>query len=249
MSSESRESKVALVTGGVRGIGRAVSVALARCGWSVAANYRTSESDAAALESELRAMGVKAECVRADISDPSLAAELVRHVEAEFGRIDALINCAGTYRRIHLLEETIEGWHAMFENNLHPIFYLSHAAAAGMMARKWGRIVTFSMANADQHVGQPFITAHYIAKAGVLILTRTLAKVLAPHGITANSISPGFIETGGAPLEDLSNTIRNIPAGYVGHPRDAASVVCFLLSEEARYINGTNIHVSGAWGI
>jgi 3-oxoacyl-[acyl-carrier protein] reductase len=137
----------------------------------------------------------------------------------------------------------------MFDNNLHPVFYLSRAAARGMIRRKWGRIINFSMVNADQLVGQPFITAHYIAKTGVIILTRSLAKELAPHGITANSISPGFIDTGSVPKEELSLSYKNIPAGYLGDPRDAVGAVSYLLSDEARYVNGTNIHVSGAWGI
>jgi 3-oxoacyl-[acyl-carrier protein] reductase len=83
----------------------------------------------------------------------------------------------------------------------------------------------------------------------VLILTRSLAKVLAPHGITVNAVSPGFIESGSAPIEELSKMIKNIPAGYVGSVDDAASTVCYLLSDEARYINGANIHLSGAWGV
>ena len=249
MQSGLQENRVALITGGVRGIGRAVAVALAERGWRIAASYRKSESDAASLESDLRAAGARALCVRADVSDPKVAEELVQQVASEFGRIDALINCAGPYHRIHLMEESIEGWHAMFDNNLHPIFYLSRTVAAGMIERKWGRIVNFSMANADQHIGQPYITAHYIAKVGVLILTRTLAKILAPHGITVNSISPGFIETGSAPLDEMSKMVKNIPAGYVGSPEDAASTVCYLLSDDARYVNGTNIHLSGAWGV
>ena len=243
------DKRVALITGGVRGIGRAAALALARRGWMIAANYRKSANDAASLGRDLQAAGARAVSLRADVSDPTAAEELVRQVETEFGRIDALINCAGPYRRIHLMEETVEGWHSMFDNNLHPVFYLSRLVAGGMIERKWGRIVNFSMANADQHIGQPYITAHYIAKAGVLILTRTLAKALAPHGITVNSISPGIIETGSVPLDEMSNMVKNIPAGYVGSPEDAASTICFLLSEEARYVNGANIHISGAWGI
>jgi 3-oxoacyl-[acyl-carrier protein] reductase len=243
------EHKVALITGGARGIGRAIALALAERGWWIAACYRKSEDDANQLLAMLKERDVNAMFACADVSDPDAAESLVRNVEAAWGRIDALINCAGPYHRVNLLEETIEGWHQMFDNNLHPIFYLSRAVVSGMKERKWGRIVNFGMANADQHVGQPQITAHYIAKSGVLILTRSLAKVLAPHGITVNAVSPGFIDSGSAPIEELSKMIKNIPAGYVGSVEDAASTVCYLLSDEARYINGANIHLSGAWGV
>jgi 3-oxoacyl-[acyl-carrier protein] reductase len=137
----------------------------------------------------------------------------------------------------------------MFDNNLHPVFSLTQAAAPGMKARQYGRIITFSMANADQMIAQPDVTAHYIAKAGILILTRTWAKMLAPFGITANAISPGFIDSGSAPAEELAGMVKRIPAGYVGEVRDTVAAVRFLLSDDARYVTGTNIHVSGGWGI
>jgi 3-oxoacyl-[acyl-carrier protein] reductase len=243
------EPRVALITGGARGIGRAVAVALADRGWVVAASFRTSADQAKALGEELAAAGKRALILRADAADPASAEALVRRTESELGRIDALINCAGSYHRVPLLEESSEGWRSMFDDNLHTVFYLSRAAAPGMIARKWGRIVNFSIAKADQLVGQPFITGHYIAKVGVLILTRSLSKILAPHGITVNSISPGFIETQENPQQEFAQLAKNIPAGYMGSPQDAVSVVCYLLSEEARYVNGTNIHLSGAWGI
>jgi 3-oxoacyl-[acyl-carrier protein] reductase len=183
------------------------------------------------------------------VSDPQKCADVVKQVELAWGRIDALIHCAGPYHRVNLLEETPEGWREMFDHNLHPIFYLSKAAAEGMKARKSGRIVTFSMANADQMIAQPDVTAHYIAKAGVLILTRTLAKLLAPHGITVNAISPGFINSGSAPPEELAGMTKRIPAGYIGEVTDAVAAVRYLLSDDARYVNGTNIHLSGAWGV
>lgn len=243
------ENRVALITGGVRGIGGTIARMLAGKGWLVAASYRASQSKAAALQAEIRSAGGTAIIVRADVSNPVEAENLVAQVEAKFGRIDALINAAGPYRRVHLLEETIVGWHSMFDNNLHPIFYLSRRVVPGMIERKWGRIVSFSMANADQHVGQPYITAHYIAKVAILVLTRSLAKALAPHGITVNAISPGFIETGNLPMDEIANMVKNIPAGHVGRPEDAALLVAFLLSDEAGYINGANIHLSGAWGV
>lgn len=248
-SEQSGDSRVALITGGVRGIGRAAAVSLTRRGWTVAACYRKSDGDAATLQSELHSCGARSLIVRADVSDPANAQSLIRRVEGEFGRIDALVNCIGAYHRIPLMQESIEGWHEMFDNNLHPVFYLCRAAVPGMIGRGWGRIVNFSMVNAEHQTAQPFVTAHYIAKIGVLVLTRSLAKALAPHGITANCISPGFIETGGVPPEELAQSYKSIPAGYKGSPDDAAGAVNYLLSDEARYVNGANIQLSGAWGI
>jgi 3-oxoacyl-[acyl-carrier protein] reductase len=242
-------NKVALVTGGAKGIGRASALALASDGWSVAICYRTSAREADELVAAAEQRGVKARALPCDVSDPKAAAELVRRVENEWGRIDALINGAGPYHRSALLEESVEGWHTMFDNNLHPVFYLSQAVAPGMKERKWGRIINFSMANADQLVSQPQLTAHYIAKVGILVLTRTLARILAPHGITVNAISPGFIDSGSAPPEEMAAMAKRIPAGYVGSMDDAVAAVRFLLSDGARYINGANIHLSGAWGI
>jgi 3-oxoacyl-[acyl-carrier protein] reductase len=241
--------KVALITGGARGIGRTIALKLAERGWAVAICYRTSEAEARETLTTIQAQGAQGLAIRCDVSDHNAAADLVKQVEKKWGRIDALINGAGPYHRVHLFDETIEGWREMFDHNLHPIFYLSRVVAAGMKARKWGRIINFSMANADQLVGQPFVTAHYIAKVGVLVLTRTLAKILAPDGITVNAISPGFIDSGSAPAEELAKMLKNIPAGYPGSTNDVASVVVFLLSEEANYVNGSNIHISGGWGI
>ena len=241
--------RVALITGGARGIGRAIALSLTAEGWSVAICYRKSKKEAAETLESIQGKGARGMAEQADVSDPQMAEGWVRSVEKEWGRVDALINCAGPYHRVNLLEESIDGWHAMFNNNLHPVFYMSRAIAPGMKARKWGRIVNFSMANADQMVAQPELTAHYISKVGVLILTRSLARLLAPHGITVNAISPGFINSGSAPEEELAAMVKRIPAGYVGETRDAVEVVRFLLSDEARYVNGANIHLSGAWGI
>lgn len=239
--------RVALITGGARGIGRAVAMDLGEKGWSVAVCYRTS---AAAGREVVEALGAqKALALQSDVARPAAAKELVSRVEQRWGRIDALINCAGPYHRVPLLEETTEGWQEMFDNNLHAVFYLSQAVAPGMMKRRWGRIVNFSMANADQLIAQPQLTAHYIAKVGVLALTRSLAKSLASYGITANAVSPGFIDSGSASSEELARMAGRIPAGYVGSLGDSVAVVRFLLSEEARYVNGANVHLSGAWGI
>ena len=241
--------KVALITGGAKGIGRAVALDLAGQGWSVAICYRTSAKQAAQVIAGVEQKGAQGLALQCDVSEPKAAADLILRTEKDFGRIDALINCAGPYHRVSLLQESVEGWHSMFDNNLHPVFYLSRAVIAGMKERNWGRIICFSMANADQLIAQPQLTAHYIAKVGLLALARSFARLVAPHGITMNCVSPGFIDSGSAPKEELERMVKLIPAGYVGSLADAVAAVRFLLSEEARYVNGANIHLSGAWGI
>ena len=241
--------RVALITGGAKGIGRAIALDLAAQRWHVAICYRTSEKEASATAHAITERGGRVLAQRCDVSDPVAAKHFAAVVEKEWGHIDALINGAGPYHRVNLFDETVEGWKEMFDGNLHPIFYLAQAVAPGMKARKSGRIINFSMANADQMVSQPDVTAHYVAKAGVLILTRTLAKLLAPHGITVNAISPGFIDSGSAPPEELAGMTKRIPAGYVGTVDDVVASVRFLLSEDARYVNGANIQISGGWGL
>lgn len=241
--------KVALITGGARGIGKGIALDLATGGWSVAICYRTSEQEANATTRAIEERGGRGLAVRCDVSDPAACRDLISQVEQHWGQIDVLVNGAGPYHRVNLFDETPEGWADMFTNNLHPVLYLAQAVAPGMKARKYGRIISFSMANADKMEAQPMITAHYIAKAGILILTRTLAKLLAPYGITVNAISPGFIDSGSAPPGELEGMAKKIPAGYIGDVNDTVSAVKYLLSDETRYVTGTNVHVSGGWGL
>jgi 3-oxoacyl-[acyl-carrier protein] reductase len=242
-------SRVAIITGGARGIGRAVGISLAADGWKVALCFRTSEAQANETAEAIRRAGGEALVGRYDVSEPAACEALVSRVLREWRAVDALVNAAGPYHRVPLLEASLDQWHAMFDNNLHPVFYLSRLLAPHMIERRAGRIVNFGLAGADKLVGQPNLTAHAISKLGVLVLTRTLARVLGPHGITANAVSPGFIDTGGASAEELSRMTPAIPAGYLGEPRDAVAAVRFLLSEEARYVNGANLVVSGGWGV
>ena len=242
-------TRVALITGGARGIGRAVGIDLAERGWSIGLCYRNSADAAVSACAEIAARGATALGVQCDVSDPDACALLVERVTAELGPIEALIHCAGPYQRVPYFEETLEGWHAMFDNNLHPLFYLSRLVGPGMTERGRGRIIAFSMANAERLAAQPHITAHYIAKAGLLVLVRTLAKLLGPHGITVNAISPGFIDSGSAPADELAKMVKHIPAGYIGELSDAVGAVRYLLSDEARYVNGANLTLSGGWGL
>jgi len=240
---------VALITGGAKGIGQGIALDLASHQWNIAFCYRNSDAEAKITAENITQRGGQALTLRCDVSDPVAAKNMVIQVEKEWGRIDVLINSAGPYHRVNLFDETIEGWNDMFDSNLHPIFYLAQAVAPGMKARKAGRIISFSMANADQMEAQADVTAHYIAKAGVLILTRTLAKLLAPYGITVNAISPGFIDSGSAAAQELAAMTKRIPAGYIGTVDDTVAAVRYLLSEDARYVNGANIQISGGWGI
>jgi 3-oxoacyl-[acyl-carrier protein] reductase len=241
--------KVALIPGGARGIGRAIALALAEREWDVALCYRTSEEDARSAVNAIEACGGSALAVCADVSQPEVCKEMVDQVLAWRGGIEALVHCAGPFHRVDLLDETAEGWRATFANTLDSLFFLSRLVAPSMMAKRWGRILAFGMANADRIMAQTQITAHYLAKVSVLGLVRSLAKALAPHRITVNSISPGFIDSGSADLGELAQVVKTIPAGNVGTVDDVAAAALFLLSEEAGYVSGANIHVSGGWGI
>lgn len=242
-------TRTAVVTGGARGIGRQVALDLAADGWAVAICYRTSAEAAEQTRRDIAERGAEALAVRADVSRFLECEQLVRQVLDWRGRIDALVHGAGPFRRVDLFQETPEGWRDMFANNLDSLFYMARAVAPAMIEARWGRIVAFSMANADRLLAQPMVTAHYLAKAGVLGLVRTLAKVLAPHNVTVNAVSPGFIDSGSLPADEMMKMAKSIPAGRIGTPPQVSSVVRFLLSQEADYVNGANVHVSGGWGV
>lgn len=242
-------NNVVAITGGAKGIGKAIALALADKKWTIAICYRTSEDAALETVKEIEEKGSTAIAIQCDVSDPDLAIQFVHDVERAFGHIDALINCAGPYHRVNLLDETSDGWNAMFDNNLHPIFHLTKAVAPGMRERKWGRIINFGVVNADRMIAQPYITAYYIAKVGVSVLTKTLAKMLAPDGITVNCISPGFIDSGSTISDSLLKMKDEIPAGYIGSTDDVVHTTLYLLSEDAKYVNGSNIQISGGWGL
>jgi 3-oxoacyl-[acyl-carrier protein] reductase len=240
--------RVALVTGATRGIARGIALDLARQGWAVAISFRTDARAAEATRAGIEA-GASALALQADLGDAAAARALVARVEATWGRIDALVHGAGPYHDGPLLEETPERWRETFRQNLDPLLFLTQAAAPGMRARRWGRILGLGLATADRLSAQPNVTAYFIAKAGLLVLVRSLAKVLAPHGVTVNAVSPGVLETAGRPRPDLDAVLARIPAGHLGRIDDAVAAARFLLSDEAGYVTGANIHVSGGWGL
>ncbi len=241
--------RAALVTGATRGIARGIALDLARQGWAVAISFRTDAGAADATRGALEAAGAPALAIRADLGEAAEARALVARVEATWGRLDALVHGAGPYHDGPLLEETPERWRDTFRQNLDPLLFLAQAAAPGMQARRWGRILGLGLATADRLSAQPNETAYYIAKTGLLVLVRSLAKVLAPDGITVNAVSPGIVETEGRPRPELDAFLPRIPAGHLGRVDDVVAAARFLLSDDARYVTGANIHVSGGWGL
>ena len=241
--------KTALISGGAKGIGRQLGLRLGERGWAVALCYRKSRAEAEATASAIEEKGGQALAVHADVSTPEVCAALVQKVLDWQGRIDAFIHCAGPYHRVDVLEETPAGWREMFAGNLDSFFYLARLVAPVMVKQKGGRIVAFSMANADRLMAQTQLTAHYLAKVGVLGLVRTLAKALAKHQITVNAVSPGFVDSGSVDAAELAGLVKTIPAGRIGSVDDAVNAVLYLLSDEAAYVTGTSLHVSGGWGM
>ena len=241
--------RVALVTGATRGIARGIALDLASRGWAVAVSFKTSARAAEATRRAIEAAGARALALQADLGEAAQARTLVHRVEAAWGRLDAVVHGAGPYHDGPLLEETPERWRDTFRQNLDPLLFLAQAAAPGMQARRWGRVLALGLATADRLTAQPNVTAYYLAKAALLGLVRSLAKVLAPHGITVNAVSPGILETEGYPRPDLEALLRRIPAGHLGQVDDVVAAARFLLSEDAGYVTGANIHVSGGWGV
>lgn len=241
--------RLALIPGGARGIGRAAALALAGDGWDVAIAYRTSQADAEGVIAGVHAAGCEGLACRADVSDPVQVERLVATVMERWGRVDALITAAGPYHRVPLDRETVDGWHALIDNNLHPVFYLCRTVGPIMVRQGYGRIVNFGVVNAGKLSAQPNLTAYSIAKAGVLVLTRSYAQLLGSAGVTVNSVSPGFIDTGDLQPGFTDRMVHHIPAGRIGQAEDVVGAVRFLLSDAAAYVNGADIQVSGGWGV
>ena len=239
--------RVAIVTGGSRGIGRAISARLARAGAAVAVNYHGT--DPADLVEEIRAAGGTAMAVRADVaSKPEVEVMFATVVDA-FGGVDILVNNAGICPFHDFLTMPEELWDRVHDVNLKGVFLCSQAAANRMVAQgRGGRIITVSSISAL--VGGAMQTHYTPTKAGDHSLMQSLAIVLGPHGITCNSVLPGTIATD-INREDLAEPGKRaymetrIPVGRIGVPEDLAGPVCFLATDEARYVNGAALLVDG----
>jgi 3-oxoacyl-[acyl-carrier protein] reductase len=239
--------KVALVTGGSRGLGRAIALAFARQGADVGVNYRGNAEAAAAVVTDIRAMGRGAIAIQGDTSAGREACEaIVKAALDEFGKIDILVNNAGITRDNLMMRMDEEEWQSVIETNLSGPFWMTRAIARPMLKARAGRIINMSsVAGRVGNVGQ----ANYAsAKAGLIGLTKSVARELASRGITCNAIAPGLIETeltADIPQAARDFVINSTPLGYVGSVEDVAAAAVYFASEEARYITGQVLGVDG----
>jgi len=240
------DGKVAIVTGAGRGIGRAIALVLAREGADLVVNDVDSRS-AEATANEIRAMGRHALSMVADVSDREEVIEIVEAAVKAFGKIDILVNNAGIFSSTPLEDITEESWDKIMKVNLKSVFLCSQAVMKFMKRQRSGKIV--NIASLAGKVGGMVAGADYAAsKAGVICLTKSLAKQLAPYGINVNAVAPAWIETDMMkdwPRETKEAVLRQIPLGRFGKPEEVAETVVFLVSDGAGFITGATIDING----
>lgn len=250
MSEAENIRRAALVTGGGRGIGRAICLALAAQGYNVAVNYAASSAAAEQTAADCRAYGVEAVALQGDVTDPAACQTLVDTAAKTFGRLDVLVNNAGVTADKLILRMQPEDFDKVINANLKGAFFCCKAACKLMMRQRYGRIVNISsVVGLHGNAGQ----ANYAAsKAGLIGLTKSLAKEFAARNVTVNAVAPGFIGT------DMTNAMSDaakqaalgsIPAGRIGDPEEVANAVAFLAGENAAYITGQVLCVDGGMGM
>jgi len=240
------QNKIALVTGGTRGIGKAIVVALAEAGANVAFTYRSSKESADAIAADLQAKGKRAVGYQSDASEFNQANEIVQKVIQEFGRIDILVNNAGITKDGLLMRMSESDWDAVITTNLKSVFSFTKVACRQMMSQQAGKIINISsIVGITGNAGQ----ANYASsKAGVIGFTKSIAKELASRNIQANVVAPGFIETdmtGKLNEKQKEAILAMIPLKRIAKPEEVAGVVRFLASPDADYITGQVLCVDG----
>jgi 3-oxoacyl-[acyl-carrier protein] reductase len=244
-------SKVALVTGAARGIGRAIALDLAGQGADVVVNYRSRPDAAEEVAREIRSIGRRAMVLKADVADQNQVETMVGRTAEEWGSVDILVHNAALHRGGRVQKIGLEEWDLVLHTTLRGAYNCCRSVVPLMVKQEWGRIITIS-SNAGVH-GHAGDTAYGSAKAGLIGFTKSLAKEVAKRGITANVVVPGFLKTDmTAPLfgteEKLKSEIEGIPMGRPGEPREIAEVVSFL-AFKGSYVTGAVIMVDGGMGM
>ena len=241
------DNKVALVTGGSRGIGKAIALLLAKEGAKIGLNYNRSADEANAVADQVKALGSEAVVVQADVGDATSARSLVKQVLDHFGAIDILVNNAGITRDMFFKKLTDEAWHEVIRTNLDSVYYVTSAAVPAMLAKNYGRIISIS-----SFVGQKgnLAQTNYAAtKAGLIGFSKSLALELARNNITVNTINPGFMGTEmvlSIKEEVQQKLLTQVPMGRFGTPEEVAEAVLFLAADSSgSYITGQQINVNG----
>ncbi len=240
------KDRTAIVTGGARGIGRAICCELAQCGCNIALNYAHSASQAEQLSAELAEKGVKACAYKVDVVDFAAAEGMVQEVKREFGRVDYLVNNAGITRDKLLLRMSEKDWDEVIDTNLKGAFNFSRAVTGVMMRARFGSILNItSVSGIVGMIGQ---TNYSASKAGLIGFTKALAKEVASRGVTVNALALGLIETEmslSMGEEYRSKILASIPLGRMGTAEEVARITAFLLSDDARYITGQVFQADG----
>jgi len=238
--------KTALVTGASRGIGKEIALELARNGANVVVNYAGNKQLAEQVVDEIRSFGRESIAIQADVANSEAVEQMVKETVNRFGSLDILVNNAGITRDQLLMRMKESDWDDVLNTNLKSVFLTTKAVSRQMMKQRKGRIINIaSIVGVSGNAGQ----ANYVAaKAGIIGLTKTAAKELAPRNITVNAVAPGFITTDMTDKlpEDVKQELyKQIPLARLGEPKDIAYVVAFLASEKSSYITGQTIHVNG----
>lgn len=236
-------SRVALVTGSARGIGRAIVLALARQGFDVAVHYHTSALEAEQTRQEAELHGVRAIKVRADVTQVQEAQGLIEEVAGQLGGLQVLVNNVGNYLKKPIEATTPEEWHALLDSNLNAPFYLTQAALPYLGQTGYGRVVNIGFAGAQNLLARPEIAPYVIAKTGLIVYSKALAQRLASRGITVNVVAPGVAEN------SVSKPVNEIPMGRLAYLEELARAVLFFVDEQSGYITGQVMEVSGGWNL
>ncbi len=235
--------KKALVTGSAVGIGRAIALDLASKGFDVAFHYNRSAEAANQASQEAATYGVKSIALQADVTKPEQAQSLVKNAVEKLGGLSVVVNNVGNYLDKPISQMSIEEWHQMLDSNLNSTFYITQGTIPHFKAAGWGRIINFAFASAQHTIADDQQAAYRIAKAGVIIYTKSLARELIKDKITANVIAPGVVENSIGLEETIPLLLTKRPATL----KEISDAVYFFISPEAEYITGQVLEVAGGW--